>query len=249
MRSEPNSATFETTVAASGNNTGIVVPGEVINQLGAGNRPPVIVNVNDHEYRNTVAVMGGKYMISVSAAVRKATGLKAGDPIRVTLTVADTPRDVAVPADLAAALEADDRAGAFFVKLSNSMQRYHIDNINAAKSDETRLRRITKAVSLFARANHDERTRRPARLATATPVGLTASSNEMVMTNARRSVPISSAAHRNRGSSIDRPASAARSAGSRSNRRTCRRSTATGGVQPIVNHMADKLHFNAFYVH
>jgi len=149
MHSEPNSTTFETTVAASGNNTGIVVPGEVINQLGAGNRPPVIVNVNDHEYRNTVAVMGGKHMISVSAAVRKATGLKAGDPIRVTLTVADTPRDVNVPADLAAALAADDRAGAFFVKLSNSMQRYHIDNINAAKSDETRLRRITKAVSLF----------------------------------------------------------------------------------------------------
>jgi len=149
MHSEPNSATFETTVAASGNNTGIVVPGEVINQLGAGNRPPVIVNVNDHEYRNTVAVMGGKHMISVSAAVRKATGLKAGDPIRVTLTVADTPRDVNVPADLAAALATDDRAGAFFVKLSNSMQRYHIDNINAAKSDETRLRRITKAVSLF----------------------------------------------------------------------------------------------------
>ena len=149
MHSEPNSATFETTVAASGNNTGIVVPGEVINQLGAGNRPPVIVNVNDYEYRNTVAVMGGKHMISVSAAVRKATGLKAGDPIRVTLTVADTPRDVNVPADLAAALATDDRAGAFFVKLSNSMQRYHIDNINAAKSDETRLRRITKAVSLF----------------------------------------------------------------------------------------------------
>lgn len=149
MHSEPNSATFETTVAASGNNTGIVVPGEVINQLGAGNRPPVIVNVNDHEYRNTVAVMGGKHMISVSAAVRKVTGLKAGDRIRVTLTVADTPRDVNVPADLAAALATDDRAGAFFVKLSNSMQRYHIDNINAAKSDETRLRRITKAVSLF----------------------------------------------------------------------------------------------------
>jgi len=149
MHSEPNSTTFETTVAASGNNTGIVVPGEVINQLGAGNRPPVIVNVNDHEYRNTVAVMGGKHMISVSAAVRKATGLKAGDPIRVTLTVADTPRDVNVPADLAAALATDDRAGAFFVKLSNSMQRYHIDNINAAKTGETRLRRITKAVSLF----------------------------------------------------------------------------------------------------
>ena len=38
---------------------------------------------------------------------------------------------------------------AFFAKLSNSLQRYHIDNVNAAKSAETRQRRIEKAVSLF----------------------------------------------------------------------------------------------------
>ena len=100
---EPKSATFETTVAASGNNTGIVVPDEAIDQLAAGKRPSVIVNVNGYEYRNTVAVMSGTYMIGISAAIRKATGLKGGDPIRVTLTVADSPREVNVPADFAAA--------------------------------------------------------------------------------------------------------------------------------------------------
>jgi uncharacterized protein YdeI (YjbR/CyaY-like superfamily) len=93
--------------------------------------------------------MGGKHMISISAAIRAATGLKGGDPVRVTLTVADTPREVTVPADLAAALAADERAGAFFGKLSNSLQRYHVDNINAAKSPETRQRRIDKAITLF----------------------------------------------------------------------------------------------------
>ncbi|MFC0506678.1 YdeI/OmpD-associated family protein [Micromonospora costi] len=145
----PKSVTFETTVTASGNNTGIVVPAEVIEQLAAGKRPPVVVRVNGYEYRNTVGVMGGRHMISVSAAVRSATGLKGGDPVHVTLTVADTPREVDVPADFAAALAADERAGAFFEKLSNSVQRYHVDNINAAKSAETRQRRIEKAVSLF----------------------------------------------------------------------------------------------------
>jgi hypothetical protein len=146
---EPNSATFETTVAASGNNTGIVVPDEVIELLAAGKRPPVLVNVNGHEYRNTVAVMGGQHLIGISAAIRKATGLKGGDPIRVTLTVADSPREINVPADLAAALAADGQAGAFFGKLSNSMQRYHVDNIDNAKSAETRQRRIEKAIALF----------------------------------------------------------------------------------------------------
>ncbi|MGY1601643.1 YdeI/OmpD-associated family protein [Geodermatophilus sp. SYSU D00815] len=146
---EQKSASFETTVTATGNNTGIVVPPEVIERLGAGKRPPVLVDVNGYEYRNTVAVMGGRSMISISAAVREATGLAAGDPIRVTLTVADTPREVDVPADLAAALAADEQAGAFFAKLSNSLQRYHVDNVNAAKTAETRQRRIDKAVALF----------------------------------------------------------------------------------------------------
>ena len=149
MAAKPSSVTFETTVAASGNNTGIVVPDEVIGQLAAGKRPPVLVNVNGYEYRNTVGVMGGRHMISISAAVRSATGLKGGDPIRVTLTVADTAREVDVPADFAAALAADERARAFFEKLSNSMQRYHVDNINAAKSADTRQRRIDKAIALF----------------------------------------------------------------------------------------------------
>ena len=149
MASKPQSVTFETTVAATGNNTGIVVPGEIIEQLAAGKRPAVAVNVNGYEYRNTVGVMGGRHMISVSAAVRAATGLKGGDPVRVTLTVADTPPEVNVPADFAAALAAEERARAFFDKLSNSMQRYHVDNINAAKSADTRQRRIDKAIALF----------------------------------------------------------------------------------------------------
>jgi hypothetical protein len=149
MASVPASVTFDTTVAANGNNTGIVVPGELIEQLAAGKRPPVLVSLNGYEYRNTVGVMGGKHMISISAAVRAATGLKGGDPIRVTLTVAEAPREVTVPDDFAAALAADERAKAFFAKLSNSMQRYHIDTINAAKSAGTRQRRIDKAVALF----------------------------------------------------------------------------------------------------
>jgi hypothetical protein len=146
---ENTSVTFETTVAANGNNTGIVVPEEVIDQLAAGKRPPVFVTVNGYDYRSTVAVMGGRYMIGISAAIRQETGLQGGDPIRVTLAVADSPRAVDVPADFAAALAVDESVSAFFAKLSNSLQRYHVDNINGAKSPETRQRRIEKAVSLF----------------------------------------------------------------------------------------------------
>ena len=146
---EPRSEQFETTLAARGNNTGIVVPGGVIERLGAGKRPPVVVEVNGHEYRSMVAVMGGRYMIGFSAAHRAATGLAGGDPVRVTLRVVDTPRTVEVPADLGAALDVEEAARRFFDDLPNSLQRYHVDNFNAAKTPETRQRRIDKAVALF----------------------------------------------------------------------------------------------------
>ena len=81
-------AEFDTVVEATGNNTGIVVPDEVIEQLGAGRRAAVAVEVNGYEYRSTVGVMGGRCMIGISAAIRKETGLAGGDPIHVKLTVA-----------------------------------------------------------------------------------------------------------------------------------------------------------------
>src|ERR1700761_6803475 len=98
------SVTFDTTVFAAGNNTGIEVPPELIEQLGAGRRPAVVVSVNGYEYQNTVGVMGGRYLVSISAAVRKDTGLKAGDPVSVVLTLAGGPREAALPEDFAPAL-------------------------------------------------------------------------------------------------------------------------------------------------
>ena len=146
---EPRSATFRTTVTAVGNNPGIEGPEDVLEHLGAGKRPPVLVDLDGYRYRTTAGVMGGRSMLSVSAAVRKATGLAGGDPVRVTLTVAEEPREVGMPEDLAAALAADEQAGAFFAGLSNSLQRYHVEQVTGAKTPETRSRRIDKALALF----------------------------------------------------------------------------------------------------
>lgn len=145
---KPATVTFATTLTGMGNNTGIVVPPELIDRLAAGRRPPVTVDVNGYVYRTTVGVMGGQHLVGVSAAIRKETGLKAGDPIHVTLTVATQPRAVELPPDFTAALESSDTRR-FFDGLSNSLQRYHIDAINQAKADATRRRRIDKAVELF----------------------------------------------------------------------------------------------------
>jgi hypothetical protein len=142
-------ATFDGVLTASGNNTGIVVPVEVIERLGAGKRPPVSVDLNGYQFRSTVGVMSGQYLIGVSAAIRKATGLAAGDAIHVELAVDSSPRSVEMPDDFAAALAAAPEAEAFFARLSNSLQRYHVDQVAGAKTAETRQRRIATAVATF----------------------------------------------------------------------------------------------------
>lgn len=143
------SVSFETTLLSFGNNTGIEVPPDLIENLGGGKAPAVVVDVNGYKYRNTVGVRGGKHLMSVSAAIRKATGLSGGDPIAVALTLAEGPPPVEMPGDFQLALDSNPPARKFFDGLSNSLQRYHCDNISGAKTEETRQRRIAKAVDLF----------------------------------------------------------------------------------------------------
>lgn len=146
---ERSATSFTTTISAFGNNAGIVVPPEIISALGGGKRPGVLVNANGHEFQTTIGVMGGQCLISVSAAIRKASGLKAGDEVHVALTLAEGPRPVDMPADFGSALDNEPAAKTFFATLSNSMQRYHVDNVNGAKAPATRQRRIENAISLF----------------------------------------------------------------------------------------------------
>lgn len=142
---------FRTTILQSGPTaTGIRVPDEVVESLGAGRRPPVNVTINGVTYRNTIAVMGGVYMVGVSAENRAATGVKGGDEVDVDIELDTAPRVVELPPDFAAALEAEPRAAATFERLSPSMKGYHVTQVTGAKTDETRQRRIAKSVATLA---------------------------------------------------------------------------------------------------
>jgi hypothetical protein len=141
-------ATFRTTILGTGKTTaGIEIPESAVEALGSGKRPPVVVTINGYTYRNTVAVMGGTYMVGVSNEHRAASGLAAGDEVDVELVLDTAPRTVDVPADFAAALDAEPAARATFDKLSNSNKGWHVSSIEGAKSDETRQRRIEKSVA------------------------------------------------------------------------------------------------------
>jgi hypothetical protein len=126
--------------------TGIEVPPEVVAGLGGGKRPKVSVTINGKTYRSSIAVMGGKFMVGVSAENRALTGVKGGDVVDVTVEPDTAPREVEVPEDFAAALEVVPDAKAAFARMTYSHQRAHVDAINGAKAPETRRRRIDKAV-------------------------------------------------------------------------------------------------------
>ena len=127
--------------------TGIPIPDEVVEALGAGRRPPVRLTVNGYVYRSTVATVDGEFMVGFSADHRAASGLGGGDAIEVEIKLDTAKREVEVPAELAAALDADTRASQTFARLSNSNKSYHVLQVTGAKSDETRQRRIEKSIA------------------------------------------------------------------------------------------------------
>jgi hypothetical protein len=141
------SAKFKTTLFLAGKTaTGFHVPPEVVESLGPGKRLPVRVTINGYTYRNTVAVYGGVFMIGVAAEHREKAKVAAGDEITVELELDTAPREVEVPADLAKALKAHAGARKTFDALSYTNRKELVRAIEEAKTDETRQRRIEKAV-------------------------------------------------------------------------------------------------------
>lgn len=142
---------FRTTVELNGKTaTGFEVPAEVVEQLGSGKRPSVTVTVGAHTYRSTVASMGGRFMLPLSAENRQLAGVAAGDEVEVELAPDTAPREAEVPADLAAALEAAPEAKTFFESLSYSRKRRYLLQIEGAKKPETRRRRVADTVARLA---------------------------------------------------------------------------------------------------
>jgi hypothetical protein len=141
---------FHTTILQSGKTaTGIRIPDEVVEALGAGKRPAVKVTINGYTYRSTVAVMGGAFMVGVNADNRAGAGVAGGDDVDVDIELDTAPREVTVPEDLAAALEAEPDALRSFEGLSYSNKSWHVLQVTGARTDETRQRRIAKSIDLL----------------------------------------------------------------------------------------------------
>ena len=138
---------FRTTlVRGDGTTMGMIVPPEIVEALGKGKRPPVKITINGFTYRNTVAVIDGDFMVGVSAENRAGAGVAGGDEVDVDIELDTEPRVVTLPLDFAAALDAEPDARITFESLSPSNKGWHVLQVEGAKTDETRQRRIEKQV-------------------------------------------------------------------------------------------------------
>ncbi len=127
--------------------TGVQVPDDIVAALGGGNRPRVRVTLRGYSYQTTVARMRGEFKFPVSAEVRERGDVSAGDELEVTIELDDAPRELTIPAELAAALSAEPAAEKAFAALSFSNRKRHVLAVEGAKTPETRDRRIAKVLS------------------------------------------------------------------------------------------------------
>jgi bifunctional DNA-binding transcriptional regulator/antitoxin component of YhaV-PrlF toxin-antitoxin module len=138
---------FKTELLLAGKTaTGVAVPAEVVQKLGTSKNPPVKVTINGYTYPSTIAVRNGMFMLPVSAEVRENAGIKSGEIIEVSVVLDTQPRVVEAPADFQDALDKNPAAKQYFETLSNSNKKFFIGSIEQAKTQETRMRRIEKAI-------------------------------------------------------------------------------------------------------
>jgi Bacteriocin-protection, YdeI or OmpD-Associated/Domain of unknown function (DUF1905) len=123
------------------------VPFDVREAFGEA-RPAVRGTANGTPFRTRVAVYGGTYYLGFNREVRDEAGIGDGDEVEIELERDDTPREVEVPPAFAEALAAggvrDD-----FDALSFTHRREYVRWIEEAKREETRERRLAKAVEML----------------------------------------------------------------------------------------------------
>lgn len=133
--------------AGRGGGAYVVLPAEVLAELGGGSRLRVTGTLGGVDFASsTMAMGGGAVCLGVHKATRQAAGVGIGDAVEVTVERDDSPREVEVPEDLAAALAADEAASAAFQRLSFTHRREYTEWIAGAKRPETRALRVTRTL-------------------------------------------------------------------------------------------------------
>jgi hypothetical protein len=112
-------------------------------------RAPVRGTVNGFPYRSTIMRYGDTYYLGLNREIREGAGVDAGDVVTIEMELDDAPREVEVPEELAAALDAAPAARRTFDALSYTHRKEYAGWVGEAKREETRRTRAEKAVAML----------------------------------------------------------------------------------------------------
>ncbi|HSL31130.1 MAG TPA: YdeI/OmpD-associated family protein [Anaerolineales bacterium] len=146
----PDKQTFSATIQnAGGGGAFVEVPFDVEAVFGS-KRPRVKAVIEGVPYRGILTRMGTDFhMLIILKEIREKIGKTFGEEVSITVEADTEPRVVEVPAGLRKAFRAEKEAKAFFDRLSYTHQREYVMWINEAKREETRQRRIVKAIEML----------------------------------------------------------------------------------------------------
>lgn len=140
--------TYETIVIGEGKHASLDIPDENLAEIGGNRRAPLKVTINGYTYQSTATGVGGGCRVVFPTRDREASGAKAGDRVTVTLELDSGYRNVKIPAALKDALTAHDLEATFH-ELNYSIRKEHARQVEDAKTEETKNRRIKKIIALL----------------------------------------------------------------------------------------------------
>jgi hypothetical protein len=124
----------------------VEVPADAIRKLGAKGRMAVRASFNGVPYRGSIMRMGGVSMLGVTKGIMAEAGVDTGDTLDVVVENDYTPREVALPAEPAAAFKRSPATRKVWESLSYTARKEHAAAIEGAKKPETRERRVAKVL-------------------------------------------------------------------------------------------------------
>jgi hypothetical protein len=150
--------TFTATIQNAGDGGAYVeIPFDVEAAFGS-KRPKVRATIGGEPYRGTLVRMGTEcHLLPVLKNIREKIGKNFGDDVEVTLEEDNEPRVVEIPPDLAEAFSQNPEAEAAFAHLAYTHQKEYVRWIEEAKRDETRQKRILKAIEMLLQGKKDIR--------------------------------------------------------------------------------------------
>jgi hypothetical protein len=134
--------------------TYIEIPEDIAQQLMPGNKKSFRVKgqLDKHTIKQMALLPmgGGNFIMPLKADIRKAIGKKHGAQVMVSLIVDKS--EFKLSGDFMACLEDEPKALAYFKTLTPGHQKYFSKWIEDAKTEPTKVKRMTMAVNALAKS-------------------------------------------------------------------------------------------------